>query len=310
MPEKLPVPSLESIQLLTQDVGSVFQGKMNSVVVALRNALIAFNAQIDAAETASQQVEPAPEDVALEGTNNTYKMTPLRSAQQTDKKMQDMGLGYSYSPNGLPLSLTNSGESQLRFMRYAENSSGRFPYGSGYGVLINMPALQDSGSNYGVQIAMDYAADEFGFRRISGFWRDWCRMYHNRNIVGNVSNSAGIPTGALFQIGSGPAGDFVLYADGRMEATVLVNNIPYVQMGEDIGLSNQITWSFPIAFGGNIKVFYSIVGYDSAGTGTGGFPIGVLGQSVSTLGCVFYVLFNKPSTRNANISIKVEGRWY
>lgn len=89
MPEKLPVPPLESIQLLTQDVGSVFQGKMNSVVVALRNALIAFNAQIDAAETASQQVEPAPEDVALEGTNNTYKMTPLRSAQLIEKLLTD-----------------------------------------------------------------------------------------------------------------------------------------------------------------------------------------------------------------------------
>ena len=89
MPEKLPVPSLESIQLLTQDVGSVFQGKMNSVVVALRNALIAFNAQIDAAETASQQVEPAPEAIALEGANNTYKMTPLRSAQLIEKLLTD-----------------------------------------------------------------------------------------------------------------------------------------------------------------------------------------------------------------------------
>ncbi|KOO57275.1 hypothetical protein WH43_14380 [Rheinheimera sp. KL1] len=89
MPEKLPVPPLESIQLLTQDVGSIFQGKMNSVVVALRNALIAFNAQIDAAETASQQVEPAPEDVALEGINNTYKMTPLRSAQLIEKLLTD-----------------------------------------------------------------------------------------------------------------------------------------------------------------------------------------------------------------------------
>lgn len=89
MPEKLPVPPLESIQLLTQDVGSTFQGKMNSVVVALRNALIAFNAQIDAAETASQQVEPAPEDLALEGTNNTYKMTPLRSAQLIEKLLTD-----------------------------------------------------------------------------------------------------------------------------------------------------------------------------------------------------------------------------
>ncbi|MDZ7903110.1 MAG: hypothetical protein U5L01_11445, partial [Rheinheimera sp.] len=84
--EKLPVPE---ISLSTQDVGSVFQGKMNAAIEAVRTAIIAFNNQVDAALSASQQVDPAPQAEALAGTNNTYKMTPLRSMQQ----LQQFGLG-------------------------------------------------------------------------------------------------------------------------------------------------------------------------------------------------------------------------
>lgn len=85
--EKLPVPTEAQITLLASDFGSVFQARMNAVTVALRNAIIAFNAQIDAAQTASQQVEPAPLDVALAGVNNTYKMTALRVWQQVQHRM-------------------------------------------------------------------------------------------------------------------------------------------------------------------------------------------------------------------------------
>ena len=84
--EKLPVPE---ISLSTQDVGSVFQGKMNAAIEAVRTAIIAFNNQVDAALSASQQVDPAPQAEALAGTNNTYKMTPLRTLQQ----LQQFGFG-------------------------------------------------------------------------------------------------------------------------------------------------------------------------------------------------------------------------
>jgi len=84
--EKLPVPE---ISLSTQDVGSVFQGKMNAAIEAIRTAIIAFNNQVDAALSASQQVDPAPQAEALAGTNNTYKMTPLRTLQQ----LQQFGFG-------------------------------------------------------------------------------------------------------------------------------------------------------------------------------------------------------------------------
>jgi hypothetical protein len=51
--EKLPVPEFE---LLTEDVGSEFQEKMNAAMLGVKNAIIAFNAQIDANETSTDRV--------------------------------------------------------------------------------------------------------------------------------------------------------------------------------------------------------------------------------------------------------------
>lgn len=51
--EKLPVPEFE---LLTEDVGSEFQEKMNNAMLGVKNAIIAFNAQIDANETSTDRV--------------------------------------------------------------------------------------------------------------------------------------------------------------------------------------------------------------------------------------------------------------
>lgn len=51
--EKLPVPEFK---LLTADVGSEFQQKMNAAMLGVRNAIIAFNAQIDANETSTDRV--------------------------------------------------------------------------------------------------------------------------------------------------------------------------------------------------------------------------------------------------------------
>ncbi len=54
--QKLPVPN---ITLDTQDQGSVFQTKMNSLATACKTAVQAYNNQIDAAETAQQYSEAA-----------------------------------------------------------------------------------------------------------------------------------------------------------------------------------------------------------------------------------------------------------
>jgi len=66
-------------------------------------------------------------------------------------------------------------------------------------------------------------------------------VYKQDNILGTVSESGGVPTGAIIERGSNANGEFVKYADGTMictgSATVNFNNT-----------STRQDYSFPAAF--------------------------------------------------------------
>jgi len=47
-------------------------------------------------------------------------------------------------------------------------------------------------------------------------WTSWQEIYHQGSVLGTVSQSAGVPTGALIQRGSNANGEFVRFADGTM----------------------------------------------------------------------------------------------
>ena len=67
-------------------------------------------------------------------------------------------------------------------------------------------------------------------------------VFNKSNIVGAVSQSAGVPTGAVIQRGSNANGAFVRYADGTQicwtESAFIVPPIG----------NSSVTWTFPIAF--------------------------------------------------------------
>jgi hypothetical protein len=50
-----------------------------------------------------------------------------------------------------------------------------------------------------------------------GTWTPYKTAFHRGNIVGTVSQSAGVPTGAIIQRGSNANGQFTRYADGTAE---------------------------------------------------------------------------------------------
>lgn len=255
MQEKLPVPPLESIQLLTQDVGSVFQGKMNSVVVALRNALIAFNAQIDAAETASQQVEPAPEDVALEGTNNTYKMTPLRSAQLIEKLLTDATADEAEALAGTSDKLITALLLDL-VLEWRLGTAGNLGTAAQKDAVANSLDLTP-----GRLLALGASGPQLG-----------ADVFHRGNSVGVVSEVDGIPTGAIVQRGGGLTGKFTRLLDGTMFCfrRELTGSSPDIPFGA-IFMSSTMTRSTPATFvdapgtsGDAPQKFVSVVGPRSA----------------------------------------------
>lgn len=47
-----------------------------------------------------------------------------------------------------------------------------------------------------------------------GTWSAWGTLYHNGNVLGTVSQTGGVPTGAIIERGSNVNGEYVRFADG------------------------------------------------------------------------------------------------
>jgi len=76
-------------------------------------------------------------------------------------------------------------------------------------------------------------------------------VYKKQNILGTVSQLAGVPTGAIIERGSNANGEFVKYADGTMICSILRANAlngTAMLAAAPIHFSADQTWTYPAAF--------------------------------------------------------------
>lgn len=68
-------------------------------------------------------------------------------------------------------------------------------------------------------------------------------LYSRDSILGTVSQSGGIPTGAIIERGSNANGEYVKYADGTLECTIAAPSM-------SVGASSKgvYVWNFPSSF--------------------------------------------------------------
>jgi hypothetical protein len=102
----------------------------------------------------------------------------------------------------------------------------------------------------------------------SGDAGPWCEFVHNLNLLGTVSQSDGIPTGAVIQRGSNANGAFVRFADGTLICTHRIDLGSRITAGAgtlaDPFRTNTVTWTFPSAF----IAFPALTGTGSINSGT------------------------------------------
>jgi hypothetical protein len=102
-----------------------------------------------------------------------------------------------------------------------------------------------------VQVALRTAADDLRIRRrVAGTWGAWTTVYQQSSLVGTVSQTAGLPTGAVVQRGSNTNGEFTRWADGTQvcwRSGLNVTNASTAS-GAIFRSSTNATWTFPIAF--------------------------------------------------------------
>ncbi|GAB1361991.1 hypothetical protein MASR1M32_12270 [Rhodobacter sp.] len=110
-----------------------------------------------------------------------------------------------------------------------------------YGQLIVMRLNQDNAC----QLWMPIASDTLYSRRYyqsGGGWQPWRPLFSRHNLVGAVSQTAGVPTGRVVERGSNANGEYVRFADGTQICTAYLN-LPFAA-GAYVG----VVWSFPAVF--------------------------------------------------------------
>lgn len=89
------------------------------------------------------------------------------------------------------------------------------------------------------------------FRSLGDPQNDWRELFHNRNILGTVSQSGGIPTGSIIERGSNSNGEYVRFADGTQIcwSPIIVDNTASITIAAAGGFRGNATgWTFPASF--------------------------------------------------------------
>lgn len=86
-------------------------------------------------------------------------------------------------------------------------------------------------------------------RRTAGTWSNWATVYHDLNLLGTVSQNAGVPTGAVIESGSNANGLYRRFACGMQ--ICWRDNLSAANASTALGSlfrSADVTWTYPVAF--------------------------------------------------------------
>ncbi len=118
------------------------------------------------------------------------------------------------------------------------------PTGHGEGLYMSGATVE---GGYGNAILLDYSSDTYWIaRKTAGIWYPAVRLFHTGNILGTVSQSAGVPTGAIIERGSNANGEYVRFADGTQWARISAN----IRSSGDVSTPTQNYIPLPASFAG------------------------------------------------------------
>jgi len=234
-------------------------------------------------------------DVPVEGTAVTQSATDTTAGRLL--KVGDAGW-LDQSPS---TTLVNSAVEPGTYSYAGSGTDASAPSAAGGSLLV-----QRHGTLYITQLAMQ-ANNWLKFTRYSQdngtSWSAWATDYNEQNILGTVSQSAGVPTGAVVEQGSNSNGEYVRFADG----TQICWHSTSVTQAISIGLLGGFrdagqTWNFPIAFisapvvSGNPQALTS-------------FSV-TIPTTTTTASSVFHTAIASQSSATLEADLIAIGRWF
>jgi len=159
------------------------------------------------------------------------------------------------------------------------------------------------------QVFYDTAGEVYErFSTNLGAWSPWRRMYHTGSILGTVSQSGGVPTGAIIERGSNANGEYVKYADGTQICTNHSFAIPgRTIVNGSLFRTGDLTWTFPANFINNPVCGGKPTYGESAANGWYGLGNTADGSPTST---VFTIHGAASATNGGTAMLFAIGRWY
>lgn len=153
------------------------------------------------------------------------------------------GLGVTGATPDIPdLAATDTPSGQYRYTQasigYASLPAAIAGGASG---LVDV-ARHDAGLLIQTARAVDLAGGLWWRAHADGAWNAWRRILDQPGIVGPVSQSAGMPTGAVIERGQNANGDYVRLADGTQICTQALS------IGYYSGSTLSGSWTYPASF--------------------------------------------------------------
>ena len=215
-------------------------------------------------------------------------------------KVGDFGLGN----NASALAVTNLDDATLAtgFYRTTASTTGTFPVSAVAGALI----VESATATQCRQTFMSSAATDravFTRRYTGGAWTAWDRQFSSFNLLGTVSQSGGVPTGAVMERGTGGNGSYERRASGWQTCTrtsLTVTNVNTAQ--GSVFRSASVTWTFPADFDASVTPMVQAAG-DNADC------IGFSIVSISNTAVTFRLVSAVAITGAVNIRAQATGRW-
>ena len=223
-------------------------------------------------------------------------------------KVGDHGLG-AVGPNnvlGVKFSYDDEGQTPNGFYKDSDdnlNLNGYFITGRNFG---NNFAIRMSRINGISDIPAIFARHQQ-----ASIWQKEVELYHTGNILGTVSQSGGVPTGAIIERGSNANGQYAKFADGSVFMWGITPTVEVVGSSTDL---TSINTAYPSLIIDN-SVRLSLGGLNAVNvnhtTGTlGGMTVVTVDGGLSNVGRLRVLNPNGITGTEARLSWTAIGRWY
>ncbi|MEY4983449.1 MAG: hypothetical protein RIR62_1715 [Pseudomonadota bacterium] len=241
------------------------------------------------ADGATGRIE-MPQGATVTGSLTGTAVTQSRADGTAGRLLKnfDHGIGARATTEVQRLANLDDPDQRSGFFATDATTTGTFPAVAAIGCGI----VTRSDANGFTQLFFEAAADTVWSRRFvagTGF-APWRRLYAPQNILGPVSQAAGVPTGAVIERGSTATGAFVRFADGTLICTHSLT----------ASATANTVWTFPAPFVGNPAPSILPVGT----TALSGMAAALSATSLSLN------VYNTSNARQAvTVWLKAVGRW-